>query len=97
MRGDFVPATLNRIRTTYDAIGGGDTIHGDDGNDIILGGFNNSAPGGPGAIDRLYGDASDDFGIGDNGVLTFIPNTDTPGDPRDVYLVNAHVFRHHIR
>ncbi len=88
-RGDFVPATLNRARTTFDDIGGGDTIYGDGDNDIIFGGYNNSLPGGPGKIDTLYGNTGDDIVFGDNGVLTFIPNDDTPGNPRDVYLLKA--------
>ena len=71
MRGDFVPASLDRIRTTYDDIGGADTIYGDDDNDIILGGFN---PGEMASEDTLHGNSGMDIIIGDNGVLDFDPN-----------------------
>jgi Ca2+-binding RTX toxin-like protein len=90
-RGDFVPATLDRIRTTFDEAGGGDTIHGDAGNDIILGGANPVD-----AQDVLFGDAGEDFIVGDNGVLLFVPNEDTPGDPRDVYLLSAETLAHGV-
>ncbi len=79
--GDFVPASLNRARTTYDDVGGADTVYGDDGNDIIFGGYNAE-----GTTDALYGNADDEVIFGDNGVMLFVPNEDTPNDPRDVYL-----------
>ncbi len=89
VRGDFVPASLNRVRTTYDDIGGGDTIHGDANDDIILGGYNNDP-------DNLFGDTGNDFLVGDNGVMLFVPNTDTPEDPRDVWLDEVESLSHSI-
>lgn len=47
-------------RDTVYAYGGTDTIYGGNGNDIIFG----DLEGGPGAADRLYGDAGDDYLIG---------------------------------
>jgi len=85
-QGDFVPATLDRVRTTFDDIGGADTIYGDDGDDIILGGYNESGPGAPATTDYLYGNTSNDIIIGDNGLLDFSPNASTTDDPRDVVL-----------
>ena len=89
--GDFVSATLNRIRTTYDDNGGGDTIYGDEDEDIILGGFNTEA-----TTDDLYGNSGDDIILGDNGLLLFSPNEDTPADPRDVYLDSVETIAHAI-
>ncbi|MBV1877477.1 MAG: LEPR-XLL domain-containing protein [Pseudomonadales bacterium] len=57
---------------TSDGTGGADTISGNTGTDIILGGVND------GGVDVLYGDAanqgihdSDDLILGDNGILLF--------------------------
>ena len=59
--------------------GGADTISGNAGGDVILGGVNN------GGIDTLYGDAASpvnaldgaDIILGDNGTLDFAYNGDT--------------------
>ncbi|MHA1215846.1 MAG: hypothetical protein ACTSPX_00790, partial [Candidatus Thorarchaeota archaeon] len=50
---------------TSEDSGGGDTINGNAGNDIILGGVNNSG------IDTLNGNAGDDVILADNGLVDF--------------------------
>jgi len=82
--GDAVPATLDRIRTTFDDVGGADTIYGNEDNDIILGGYNPSD--GENPEDKLYGNTGDDIILGDNGLLDFSPNAATADEPRDVVL-----------
>ncbi len=82
-RGDFVTATLNRVRTTFDTTGGSDMVFGDAGNDTILGGYNS------GTDDTLSGGDGADMILGDNAQLTYVSNTDTPANPRDVYLTNV--------
>ncbi len=62
VRGDFVPATLNRVRTTYDSFGGADSISGGQDDDIILGGT---------AGDTIHGNEDDDLAFGDFGEITF--------------------------
>jgi len=59
---DSDPTTLDRIFSKNSEIGGQDEIHGDDGNDVIIGGA---------AADRLYGGAGDDFVSGDGGLAIF--------------------------
>src|SRR5205823_13487797 len=46
---------------TAAADGGEDAIHGNDGNDLILGGVD---------VDSVWGDAGNDIVIGDDGVMT---------------------------
>ncbi|MBN2328533.1 MAG: hypothetical protein JXR73_15420 [Candidatus Omnitrophica bacterium] len=60
---------VERIATTDDDndTGGGDTIRGNIGDDIILGGVNGASDG----SDYLYGNEDDDVILGDNGVLLF--------------------------
>jgi len=91
-QGDFVPATLDRIRTTFDGVGGADTVHGDEGDDLILGGYNPAA--GTSPEDDLYGGTGDDVILGDNGELDFAPDTTTTDDPRDVIPVKAKTIVH---
>ena len=64
----FSPA---RIRTTdtSSATGGADTIRGNRGNDVILGGVNGSSAG-----DKLSGEEGDDVILGDNGVVVYNDN-----------------------
>jgi Ca2+-binding RTX toxin-like protein len=56
---------------TTETTGGADNVHGNGGDDIVLGGVNN------GAADVLFGDAGNDMVLGDNG--EFIYNG--PADP----------------
>jgi Ca2+-binding RTX toxin-like protein len=58
-----------------DTTGGGDDIHGNIGNDIILGGVND------GGVDNIYGDEDDDVILGDNGQLDFANHPDVIADP----------------
>jgi Ca2+-binding RTX toxin-like protein len=53
-------ATFDTVRTSDDALGSADTIHGSGGNDWILGGF---------AGDTISGDDGNDIVIGDNGSI----------------------------
>ncbi|BAS54198.1 GLUG domain-containing protein [Leptolyngbya boryana NIES-2135] len=59
---DFVNSAVTKIETTEANVGGTDTLNGDEGNDIAIGGFGN---------DTISGNAGDDFLIGDNGRAQF--------------------------
>jgi len=61
-----------------EAFGSSDTVHGDMGNDIIIGGVNGSS-------DTLYGDDGDDIILGDNGFIDF----DIDDDPLTLDLVRS--------
>jgi Ca2+-binding RTX toxin-like protein len=55
--GDNDPTTLDFIKTTYTPIGGADTIYGNEGEDVLIGGA---------AGDRIDGGSGDDLIFGDN-------------------------------
>jgi Ca2+-binding RTX toxin-like protein len=57
------PSTLELIQTLDVHLGGVDTIHGNDGDDIILGGKDG---------DTIHGNAHDDIVLGDFGQLIFV-------------------------
>ncbi|MCU0548576.1 MAG: DUF4347 domain-containing protein [Leptolyngbya sp. Prado105] len=59
---DFINSKVTNIETTEFGIGGSDTITGDEGNDIAIGGF---------GIDTISGNAGDDILLGDNGKASF--------------------------
>ncbi|UCE37655.1 MAG: DUF4347 domain-containing protein [Thermoplasmata archaeon] len=59
--GDGDPTTLDMINTTKPDLGSGDTIRGDEGEDIVLGGAGG---------DYIEGNDNDDVILGDNGELT---------------------------
>ncbi|NIQ03506.1 MAG: hypothetical protein GWM98_26665, partial [Nitrospinaceae bacterium] len=63
---DFADGLVNHIFTTdtTELTGGADTILGDDGDDIILGGVNGSS-------DDISGNDGDDIILGDNGELIY--------------------------
>jgi Ca2+-binding RTX toxin-like protein len=86
--GDEVPATLWRVRTIYDSIGGADTISGNEGNDTILAGYNQAVLVNDvwDDTDIVNGNAGNDIILGDNGQLLFSPNTETAADLQDVFL-----------
>ena len=68
---DGSPAILDiRTTDTSNATGGADTIDGETGDDIVLGGVNGSS-------DTLTGGADDDILLGDNGALIY----DDAADP----------------
>src|SRR5262249_17981764 len=69
---DANPSTLDLITTTVPTLGASDTIHGDDGNDIVLGGT---------AGDMIDGDAGDDILLGDQGKLDLTGARTTPPIP----------------
>ncbi|HYW20936.1 MAG TPA: DUF4347 domain-containing protein [Nodularia sp. (in: cyanobacteria)] len=54
--------TIEEIKTTFPDKGGDDTITGNDGNDILIGGF---------AKDSIDGAAGNDIALGDNGLLDY--------------------------
>ncbi|UCE72957.1 MAG: DUF4347 domain-containing protein [Methanomassiliicoccales archaeon] len=58
---------VERIETTNPTIGGSDTIYGNEGADYILGGA---------VGDDIWGNASDDVILGDNGFLDFVYDGD---------------------
>ncbi|MGI0486044.1 DUF4347 domain-containing protein [Pantanalinema rosaneae CENA516] len=60
---DSDPSTLDLVETSHPAIGGNDTITGNEGDDIVLGGAGN---------DSITGGAGNDQLLGDNGRLTLI-------------------------
>ena len=88
--------------------GGPDTMSGNAGNDIILGGVNNDDGTGENEMDRLYGDRQsptvesialdgDDILLGDNGLLDFTYDpADYPGDdpaPADTNRMTLDLIR----
>jgi Ca2+-binding RTX toxin-like protein len=68
---DSNPITLELIQTRDVNLGGVDTIHGNDGDDIILGGKEG---------DFLHGNANDDLILGDFGQIKFCGTTDTSSE-----------------
>ena len=68
---DSDPITLELIQTRDVNLGGVDTIHGNDGDDIILGGKEG---------DFLHGNANDDLILGDFGQIEFSGTTDTSSE-----------------
>ncbi|HXT29054.1 MAG TPA: LEPR-XLL domain-containing protein [Vicinamibacterales bacterium] len=71
-----IPANLGRlemIRTTdvTNGTGGADTMRGQEGDDIVIGGVN-------GSVDVLFGNVGNDVMLGDNGELDFAWGKDTP-------------------
>jgi Ca2+-binding RTX toxin-like protein len=72
---DSIAANFGKLRLvqtmdTADETGGADTVYGELGDDIILGGVN-------GSVDVLYGNAGDDVILGDNGLLNYAFDGDT--------------------
>ncbi|MHC4088881.1 MAG: hypothetical protein ACYSVY_01125, partial [Planctomycetota bacterium] len=68
-------SAIRRIQTTdiTDSTGGADTIHGNRGDDVIIGGVNDSN-------EELRGNDGDDILLGDNGIIHFDWMDDTSGD-----------------
>lgn len=78
-----------------EAVGGPDTMSGNAGSDIMLGGVNNDDGAGDPEVDSMYGDRaaptsttiandSDDILLGDNGLLDFTFDTDTDRNTLDL-------------
>lgn len=63
--------TIRTLDTTNDTAGA-DTIHGNAGDDLLIGGLN----GDPVGMDRVTGDAGDDVALGDNGEIRFGEDAD---------------------
>jgi Ca2+-binding RTX toxin-like protein len=90
--GEMTAGTAIDLITTTDTqetTGGADTMSGNAGNDIMLGGVNN------GGVDTMYGDRAaptvttiandrDDIMLGDNGLLDFTYLADTDRDTLDL-------------
>ena len=83
----FAGGMVAQVRTTdtLETTGGADTIHGNDGGDLILGGVN-------GSPDVIMGDAGDDIILGDNGEFIW----DAAADPNLatldlVYTTDVHL------
>jgi Ca2+-binding RTX toxin-like protein len=66
--GDEVPTIIDLIQTIHPSLGGEDTIQGNEGYDIILGGANG---------DTISGNTDNDVILGDNGLLDFTFEADT--------------------
>ena len=64
---------VERIQTMDPASGGADTLYGNDGNDILIGGSSG---------DAVYGGAGNDVILGDNGVVIRKPDA---GSKNDIY------------
>ena len=80
--GNTVPGNLGRlemIRTTdiVNTTGGADTMSGQEGDDVVIGGVN-------GSVDVLFGNVGDDVMLGDNGELDFALDLDTDLDTLDL-------------
>lgn len=83
VRGDFVPATLVRVLTTYEYFGGVDTVYGDAGEDILIGGAGS---------DRVDGGFGDDLIFGDNVSLNLNPGSGDAIDPRFRTLTGTVIY-----
>jgi Ca2+-binding RTX toxin-like protein len=93
-RFDFVPVTgddgptiLSTVQATAPGIGGVDTMHGDAGNDVLIGGA---------AGDNISGDANQDILLGDQGLVTLVNGNivyiQDPGTPGDDWLTGGDDF-----